>query len=125
MAFGGLALRNAQVTSGGAGEHSTPAWLARAVDAGVDFVIVSPTRSDVPAGMRARWIPIRPNTDAAMMLGMLHTLLTANLHDKAFVQSHCVGTASPRTPPGPLRFAACLRKLSVSLRCKRRARAAC
>jgi biotin/methionine sulfoxide reductase len=91
VAFGGLALRNAQVTSGGAGDHSTPAWVARAVDAGVDFVIVSPTRSDVPAGMRARWIPIRPNTDAAMMLGMLHTLVTADLHDKAFVQSHCTG----------------------------------
>ena len=91
VAFGGLALRNAQVTSGGAGDHSTPAWLARAVDAGVDFVIVSPTRSDVPAGMKARWIPIRPNTDAAMMLGMLHTLLAADLHDKAFVQSHCEG----------------------------------
>ncbi len=91
LAFGGLALRNTQITSGGAGDHPTPAWVARAVDAGVEFVIVSPTRSDVPAGMTARWIPIRPNTDVAMMLGMLHTLVVAGMHDQGFVQSHCTG----------------------------------
>ncbi len=92
VAFGGLALRNTQVTSGGAGDHPTPAWVARAVDAGVQFVIISPTRSDVPEGLPARWIPIRPNTDTAMMLGMLHTLVAAGRHDKAFVQSHCTGS---------------------------------
>jgi biotin/methionine sulfoxide reductase len=91
VAFGGLALRNAQVTSGGAGVHSTQAWLARAAAAAVEFVIVSPTRSDVPEGIKARWIAIRPNTDTAMMLGMLHTLIAAGQHDPAFVQSHCNG----------------------------------
>ncbi len=91
VAFGGLALRNSQITSGGAGDHATAAWVTRAVNAGVEFVIVSPTRSDVPAGMTARWIPIRPNTDAAMMLGMLHTLVVAGIHDQSFVQSHCKG----------------------------------
>lgn len=91
IAFGGLALRNAQVTSGGAGDHSTQAWVARAANAGVEFVIVSPTRSDAPSGINARWIPIRPNTDAAMMLGMLHTLLVAGAEDKAFMQSYCTG----------------------------------
>lgn len=91
VAFGGLALRNSQITSGGAGDHSTAAWVARARDAGVEFVIVSPTRGDMPADLGARWIPIKPNTDAAMMLGMLHTLIEAGLHDREFVQTHCVG----------------------------------
>ncbi|WZB70620.1 hypothetical protein WJ968_35280 [Achromobacter xylosoxidans] len=30
IAFGGIALRNTQITSGGAGDHPTPGWLARA-----------------------------------------------------------------------------------------------
>ncbi|NYE23647.1 molybdopterin-dependent oxidoreductase [Pigmentiphaga litoralis] len=91
IAFGGLALRNAQITSGGAGDHSTAAWVAKARAAGVDFVVISPTRGDVPDDLDARWIPIRPNTDTAMMLGMLHTLIDAGRHDRAFVRSHCVG----------------------------------
>ena len=91
LAFGGLALRNAQITSGGAGDHTTSGWITRAALAGVAFVIISPTKSDVPVGLNARWVPIRPNTDTAMMLGMLHTLLDAGLVDNAFIQSYCTG----------------------------------
>ena len=91
IAFGGLPLRNTQITSGGAGEHSAARWLAHAQAAGVEFVVVSPTRADVPAGIKARWIPIRPNTDTAMMLAMLHTLITGGLHARDFLRTHCVG----------------------------------
>ncbi|MCW5256694.1 Asp-tRNA(Asn)/Glu-tRNA(Gln) amidotransferase GatCAB subunit C [Verminephrobacter aporrectodeae subsp. tuberculatae] len=91
IAFGGLPLRNTQITSGGAGEHSAADWLARAAAVGVEFVVVSPTRSDVPAGTGARWIPIRPNTDTALMLAMVHTLIVGGLHARDFLQTHCVG----------------------------------
>jgi len=91
IAFGGLPLRNTQVTSGGAGEHSSAGWIAQAVRAGIEFVVISPTRNDVPEGMAARWIPIRPNTDTALMLGMAHTLLAEGLHDADFLQTHCNG----------------------------------
>ncbi|GAA4332194.1 molybdopterin guanine dinucleotide-containing S/N-oxide reductase [Pigmentiphaga soli] len=91
VAFGGLPLRNTQITSGGAGEHSTPRWLEQARRAGVRFVIVSPTRADVPAGLDARWIPIRPNTDTALMLAMVHALLADGRHAADFVHTHCAG----------------------------------
>ncbi len=91
IAFGGLPLRNTQITSGGAGEHAAPGWVRRAVDAGIEFVVVSPNRSDVPEGSNARWIPIRPNTDAAMMLAMVHSLLVGGHHARDFVQTHCSG----------------------------------
>ena len=91
IAFGGLPLRNTQVTSGGAGEHSSAVWIARAAQANIEFVVVSPTRGDVPEGLNARWIPIRPNTDTALMLAMAHTLLAEGLHDTAFLQTHCNG----------------------------------
>lgn len=48
IAFGGLALKNAQVTSGGTGAHSLEMWLRRAKAAGTKFVVVSPLRSDIP-----------------------------------------------------------------------------
>jgi biotin/methionine sulfoxide reductase len=97
VAFGGLALKNAQVTSGGAGVHGLAAWLARAKAAGVEIVVVSPLRSDAPDGFDAMWIPIRPNTDTAMMLAMAHTLIVENRHDAGFLTGHCSGFDEFRT----------------------------
>jgi biotin/methionine sulfoxide reductase len=91
VAFGGLALKNAQVTSGGAGAHVLEQWLRRAKDAGIEFAIVSPNRADVPDFLGAQWVPIRPNTDTAMMLGMAHTLLSEQRHDAEFLRRCCTG----------------------------------
>ena len=91
VAFGGLALKNAQITSGGAGAHVLEMWLKRAKDAGVEFVIVTPNRSDVPEFLGAQWLPIKPNTDTAMMLAMAHTLIADNRHDREFLARYCTG----------------------------------
>jgi biotin/methionine sulfoxide reductase len=91
IAFGGLATKNGQVTSGGAGLHSLETWLGRAKAAGIEFVSVSPLKSDTPASLGAQWVPIRPNTDTAMMLAMAHTLLSEERHDADFVARYCAG----------------------------------
>jgi biotin/methionine sulfoxide reductase len=91
IAFGGLATKNGQVTSGGAGVHSLETWLARAKDAGIEFVSVSPLESDAPKSIGAQWVPIRPNTDTAMMLAMAHTLLSEERYDAQFMTRHCAG----------------------------------
>ncbi|HEY1363681.1 MAG TPA: molybdopterin-dependent oxidoreductase [Xanthobacteraceae bacterium] len=91
LAFGGLAAKNGQVTSGGAGAHSMDGWLHRARAAGIEFVSISPLRSDSPDFLGAQWVPIRPNTDTALMLGMAHTLLVEERHDAQFVARHCAG----------------------------------
>lgn len=91
IAFGGLALRNGQVTSGGAGAHTMGQWLERARAAGIDFVVVSPDRADAPEAVGGTWLAVRPNTDTALILGIAHTLLDENLHDRAFLDSHCEG----------------------------------
>ena len=91
IAFGGIPVKNSQVTSGGAGLHNLPGWLGEAQRRGIKLVVISPTRADIPAEMAAEWLPIRPNTDTALMLGMAHTLLTEHLHDAAFLASHCTG----------------------------------
>ena len=94
ICFGGLALKNGQVTSGGAGAHTMQQWLARARAAGIEFVVISPNRNDAPELLDAQWIAVRPNTDTALMLGMAHTLISENRHDRAFLQSHCIGFAA-------------------------------
>lgn len=91
VAFGGLALKNGQVASGGPGEHGMETWLRRAREAGVQFVIVSPNRGDAPDFLGARWISIRPGTDTAFMLGMAHVLVNNGLEDRAFLAGYCTG----------------------------------
>jgi biotin/methionine sulfoxide reductase len=91
IAFGGLALKNAQVTSGGAGAHASEMWLRRAKQAGIEFVVLSPLKSDCPEFLDAQWIAIRPNTDTALMLAMSHTLVTQQRHDRDFLERYCVG----------------------------------
>jgi biotin/methionine sulfoxide reductase len=91
IAFGGLALKNGEITSGGAGEHSMGKWLNQAAGAGIGFVSVSPDKADTPVSINAQWMPVRPNTDTALMLGMAHTLLVEGLHDTAFLARYCEG----------------------------------
>lgn len=55
--------------------------LSAAAEAGVPMIAIDPRRSATAKALGARWIPIRPGTDAAMMLAVLHTLLDAGLVD--------------------------------------------
>ena len=89
--FGGMSPKNSQVNKDGVGSHDTEDWTKRARAAGVQFVNVSPLRDDVAGGLQAQWLPIRPNTDTAFMLGLMHTLVKEDLHDEAFLSRFCVG----------------------------------
>jgi len=91
VAFGGMALRNAQMNSGGIGSHSQCADMLAARKAGVAFVNISPAAADVDAELGAEWLPIRPNTDVALMLALAHTIVAEDRQDKAFLASHCTG----------------------------------
>ena len=91
LLFGGMPLRNAQVSPGGIAEHTTPGFLRRARRAGVRFINISPLRSDAPDFLEAEWLPIRPNTDTALMLALAHCLVSEGLHDRAFLADYCTG----------------------------------
>ena len=39
----------------------------------------------------AEWVPLRPNTDVAMMLGLAHTLQIEGLTDQAFLDRYTQG----------------------------------
>ena len=89
--FGGLPAKNAQVTSGGVGRHVLRGALKEAKANGCEFVLVSPLRTDAIDEIGAEWLAPRPNTDAAIMLGIAHTLVEEGLHDRDFLARCTVG----------------------------------
>ncbi|MGD8163592.1 molybdopterin guanine dinucleotide-containing S/N-oxide reductase [Pantoea sp. FN0307] len=91
LAFGGLALKNAQVASGGAGEHTLKPALEQLARKGTRVINVSPLRDDCPAFLNADWIAIRPNTDVALMLALGYEIERLGAADRDFLNSHCVG----------------------------------
>ena len=91
VAFGGLPLKNAQVSPGGASDHQLQNALQRMQARGVQFVNISPLQSDLEAVPGAQWIAIRPGTDAALMLALAHVWITEGLHDPAFIDRYTVG----------------------------------
>lgn len=91
VAFGGIPLKNGQIDSGGLGAHRQKQGLEAARSAGVEFVNISPLASDMMADLDAEWLPVRPNTDVAIMLGIAKTLLDEDLHDPAFLSRYSIG----------------------------------
>ena len=91
VAFGGIPLKNGQINSGGIGRHVQREHLQAARAAKVDFVNVSPLCSDMAEFVGADWFAIRPNTDAALMLAIVHTLFVENIFNENFIQKYCVG----------------------------------
>jgi biotin/methionine sulfoxide reductase len=93
LMFGGMPLKNAQVDPGGTGRHVVREHLLRAHARGARFVLLSPLREDALDVLDAEWLPLRPSTDAALMLGLAHTLVTEGLHDRPFLDRCTVGFA--------------------------------
>ena len=91
VAFGGLPLKNTVVGQGGVGAHRTGPALLEAKAAGVDFINISPLRSDIPEALEADWLSPRPSTDAALMIGLAYVLLSEDLADRVFLDRYTVG----------------------------------
>lgn len=66
-------------------------YMRLAKQRGCQFVVVDPQYTDSAAAYDAWWIPIRPNTDAAMLAGMAHYIFTNNLQDQKFIDRFCQG----------------------------------
>jgi biotin/methionine sulfoxide reductase len=89
--FGGANPKNTQVAKGGCAWHGTSGAFSALARAGVRVVNISPIRDDGPDVVAPEWIAIRPNTDAAMMLALAHTLVDERRHDEAFLARYCTG----------------------------------
>ena len=72
------------------GPDTAPA-LSRAKKAGAEIVSVDPRCNRTAKALGARWIPIRPGTDAAMLIAMAHVMITEGLCDDAFLSAYTQG----------------------------------
>ncbi|WP_159564600.1 DMSO/selenate family reductase complex A subunit [Budvicia diplopodorum] len=55
------------------------------------MVVIDPRYCDTAAGREDEWLPITPGTDAALVAGIAHVLITENLVDQPFLDKYCVG----------------------------------
>jgi biotin/methionine sulfoxide reductase len=91
VSFGGVPLKNTQVSSSGAGDHRVRAGLSRMAERGTRFVNISPVRDNLEAGANVEWIPIRPNTDTALMLALAFAVREDARFDRRFIDRYSVG----------------------------------
>ena len=65
-------------------------FILDARDNGAKLVVIGPL-FDATAAKADRWVPIRPATDAALAMAMIHVIIEEGLYDKNFVMRHTVG----------------------------------
>ncbi|APZ50592.1 molybdopterin-dependent oxidoreductase [Salipiger abyssi] len=88
LAFGGLPDRTWAVQSGGASTHVHGRFLAQL--SRLRLVNISPSKADLD-GAEAEWLPIRPNTDTALILALTREVIRAGKHDRAFLDRYTAG----------------------------------
>jgi len=73
-----------------ASQPTTAPHLVRAKERGATVVAIDVRRTET-ARHADRMLVIRPGTDAALALGMMHAIVQEGLEDRAFVDEHTVG----------------------------------
>lgn len=73
-------------------------YMRLAKQRGCKFVVVDPQYTDSAAAYDAWWIPIKPNTDAAMLAGMAHHIFANNWQDQKFIDRFCQGMDAGTQP---------------------------
>ncbi len=75
-------------------------YLKKAREKGIPIVVVDPRKNDTVLQLGARWIPVRPATDSAMMDAMAYVIVEEGLQDQEFLDRCCVGFDREHMPQG-------------------------
>ena len=72
------------------GIHGTPraARFAEAIRRGMKFVFVDPRLNEGSYTHGAEWVPIKPGTDAAFILGLMNVIIREKMYDEGFLLRH-------------------------------------
>jgi len=80
----------ANITESAASDGMCEVQLTNAIRRGAKLIVIDPRR--IPIARKAdHWVQIRPGTDDALALGMLHVIIKEGLYDKEFVEQWTVG----------------------------------
>ncbi|MEE8325656.1 MAG: molybdopterin-dependent oxidoreductase, partial [candidate division NC10 bacterium] len=86
-------------------EGGPSSWhsFLKAKKAGIRTMVVDPRLTE-PARQADLWVPIKPGTDAALAMGMMHVIVREGWHDDEFIASHTSGFEAlaerlPEYPP--------------------------
>ena len=89
--FGGMPLKNSQVSAGGVGKHTTEMALKKCLKSGTKFINISPNANDSAKFLNAKQISIIPNTDTALMLSLAYVLILSDKYDHKFIENYTNG----------------------------------
>ena len=72
-------------------DPGTSVILSKAQEKGIKIIAIDPIFTDSAAIFADHWIPIRPGTDAAMLIAMAYVIITENLQDQSFIDRYTIG----------------------------------
>ncbi len=67
---------------------------------GVRTIVIDPRYSETAGGIGDQWVAPRPGTDAALVAGLAHVMISENLHDQEFLDTYCLGFDEDHMPEG-------------------------
>ncbi|TLD81508.1 molybdopterin guanine dinucleotide-containing S/N-oxide reductase [Helicobacter sp. MIT 05-5293] len=82
-----VTLRNAWTLNEGTGLD----FFKKLKESGKKIISIDPVRNMTCDYLGAEWIAPLPNTDVALMLGIMHTMLKNNQYDKDFIENYTQG----------------------------------
>jgi anaerobic selenocysteine-containing dehydrogenase len=57
---------------------------------GAKLIVVDPVQSNI-AAKADLWLPVRPGSDVALAMGMMHVIIGEGLYNKDYVERYCIG----------------------------------
>lgn len=81
--------------------QGNPTWhYAQAKERGARIIVVDTWYSPTAQVLADEWIPVRPGTDTALLLGLAYHMIWEGLQDQAFLDTYCIGFDAEHMPKG-------------------------
>lgn len=65
--------------------------LREASERGIPITVIDPRKTRTVTNLKARWIPLKPGSDSALMLAILYVLIEKNLINRSFIDKYSTG----------------------------------